>query len=754
MSQPDLAPLLSARDEGRLVVFIGAGVSTLPPTCLPSWWQINREVVTAILDVSDDLVTGSSPKTLADAILKRQDSGHLPHEYQAELLASRLSGDKYFKVLQCLDGDRPNEVHLALAALAKAGKVQAVVTTNFDRVLEKAFQKVEANFQVLSHPDHFDEASQNLASLGEKGCPILKIHGSAEDPSTLIDTLAQRNVGFSPSKSACLRHLLDQGHWLFMGYSGADLEANPNYLSLRSQIKTAQGFTWLFRTGDEPLTVIDRLARDYGDRGRIVYGTLPEWIIQITGDLKVPPPEGIDVGEARREAELAVKEHTLAWAKELGSHRCGIFLSELADDGFIGREKWEFLWLLYDLTPQEDRTKKPFAYVCHALALAEQEAGEYDKALEHLAESYRILEVEKDALQAAKILSEIGDVHRERGELGEALARYKRAHEVIQREGEDKDQPAILNDLATVHFDRAEYDEAQAMYLKELEYYKKLGDEVGQGTIYNYLGGVHYYRNQYGLAEENFRKALAIFERIGEEDHKAGCLNNMGNIQYSEGNYDQAENLWHQARLLYQQLGKTQSVSHLTNNLAIIHQKKGDLVKAGEMLVELLQLFEGQGDLAGQAKTLGNLANLSRAEGRYDEAEERYQGCLALFEQMENRGAAAPWYREWATLYREQEDWEQAAKYERVSYEIAVSINDFDDAGDNAFNLALYFELMSDYQTAEDWAEKAAEFYNLDGQSRKAEEALTMAAKYDARAEGKGCLALILGALTLGWMGI
>jgi hypothetical protein len=31
--------------DDRLVVFVGAGVSSIPPTCLPSWWAMDRAKV-------------------------------------------------------------------------------------------------------------------------------------------------------------------------------------------------------------------------------------------------------------------------------------------------------------------------------------------------------------------------------------------------------------------------------------------------------------------------------------------------------------------------------------------------------------------------------------------------------------------------------------------------------------------------------------------------------------------------------------
>src|ERR1022692_916955 len=133
--------------EGRLVVFVGAGVSSIPPTCLPSWWAMNRSVVSALRDRVAELVGAERAQALAEAITTRQEANRFPPEYQAEVIVRRLRAS-YFNVLQCLDSDTPNDVHLRIAALAKAGRVPVVVTTNFDRALEAAFRELRVQAEV------------------------------------------------------------------------------------------------------------------------------------------------------------------------------------------------------------------------------------------------------------------------------------------------------------------------------------------------------------------------------------------------------------------------------------------------------------------------------------------------------------------------------------------------------------------------------------------------------------------------------
>ena len=173
----------------------------------------------------------------------------------------------------------PNAVHHTIATLAKAGCVAAIVTTNFDLCMETALANANVEHRVLkSQADVVPEEIAAAASDDTAPCYLLKVHGSADAAATVVDTLSQRAVGLAGPITDALRMLLEFGHWLVLGYSGADLAAAPNYLGLRPWKDSAQGFTWLVRQGCAPLEAVAQLAEAYGPRGRLAYGELPDFL--------------------------------------------------------------------------------------------------------------------------------------------------------------------------------------------------------------------------------------------------------------------------------------------------------------------------------------------------------------------------------------------------------------------------------------------------------------------------------------------
>ena len=72
--------------------------------------------------------------------------------YQAQLVEQECGSD-YFGLLQALDTDRWNGCHDTVAALAGAGFVRAVVTTNFDTLTEQALAAERVEHRVHFTPD-------------------------------------------------------------------------------------------------------------------------------------------------------------------------------------------------------------------------------------------------------------------------------------------------------------------------------------------------------------------------------------------------------------------------------------------------------------------------------------------------------------------------------------------------------------------------------------------------------------------------
>src|SRR5262245_14746857 len=147
-----LASVATAARERGLVILAGAGISMAPPSSLPGWWDFNEAVLRALADrlvrYTSKLWTG---QRLTSLLERRRALRAFTPDFMAQVMEEEVSAD-YFRVLQALDADQWNAGHAAVAALARIGALRAVVTTNFDRLMERALAAAGVAHRVFSGP--------------------------------------------------------------------------------------------------------------------------------------------------------------------------------------------------------------------------------------------------------------------------------------------------------------------------------------------------------------------------------------------------------------------------------------------------------------------------------------------------------------------------------------------------------------------------------------------------------------------------
>ena len=128
--------LLRAVQERRLVVLAGSGISVLAPSYLPDWRGFNEALLEGVKDLA---LTHPGLNEDAESAIRGLSLDRFPIEAFSDAVVDAYAGEEYFPVLKILDSREPNANHRALAELARQGILRAVVTTNFDTLLEQAF---------------------------------------------------------------------------------------------------------------------------------------------------------------------------------------------------------------------------------------------------------------------------------------------------------------------------------------------------------------------------------------------------------------------------------------------------------------------------------------------------------------------------------------------------------------------------------------------------------------------------------------
>lgn len=275
------AALEKALEEQQLAIVVGAGISMLSPSDLPSWWSFNETLLAAIRARALELIGDAA------AALEKASLGKIPVVAFSEVVVSTFAGDGYYPLLRVLESTLPNANHRALAALAHAGKITDIITPNFDTLIERAFREAGVALEVLLRPSDYDGVPRARSA----SCRLHKIHGSVTDAASLIDTVRQKVRGLSPAVRSALARIFERRHVLFLGFSGADFDFGADYLPLEANAAGALGFTWVHRRDSR----VPSVAAAFASLHRVfVEGELPGFFAKlgVLSDLLDEPAVG------------------------------------------------------------------------------------------------------------------------------------------------------------------------------------------------------------------------------------------------------------------------------------------------------------------------------------------------------------------------------------------------------------------------------------------------------------------------------
>ena len=291
----------------QYVIVAGAGISAAPPSNLPSWWEYNQKLISQIKKQALTLCPEA-----ADILEHINVENKLPVQCISQVIVSQGAGNSYFPLLELLNGTIPNANHLALAELAWQGKLKAIVTTNFDSLIETAFRTKAVPLYVTVHKDEYYEASQIRA------CRLFKIHGSVYDNTSMIDTISQKMLGLSTEKRFILENIFDTSEIFVIGFSGADLDFDLDYIPFSQALKQGSKLTWIIRPNSIPNPNVIQLQKQYPDSVHVREMELSDFFLSLGINIQ----DNQELPQSGNVTKLDEKIEELFSSPHIGAHGC------------------------------------------------------------------------------------------------------------------------------------------------------------------------------------------------------------------------------------------------------------------------------------------------------------------------------------------------------------------------------------------------------------------------------------------------
>jgi ABC-type multidrug transport system ATPase subunit len=254
--------LIEALVSGDCVLFAGAGVSARAG--LPTWraflrkllaWSTKQKLVDRAGAASLRECLADDPGLVADGIMSRFNEGHV-QQRGTETAVPSSALLSFLRSMFIRPNTRLTGVHQTLAALP----FRAVLTTNFDNLLERTFHARSP--KVYTHQD----ADALLAAMSKREFFVLKAYGGLDIESLLIAPAQYQTAIADNRLFATFMESLFVSKTLF--FLGASLEGIDDYLfGLRfSGVIAREHYALVDVRGQAWRAKADALQRRYGIR--------------------------------------------------------------------------------------------------------------------------------------------------------------------------------------------------------------------------------------------------------------------------------------------------------------------------------------------------------------------------------------------------------------------------------------------------------------------------------------------------------
>ena len=199
---------------GVYALLLGSGVSNAAG--VPTGWEIVQDLAGRIARAEGADVAGDAVGWYAARYDRDPDYDALLEELAPRPSERNRLLRSYFEPSEdeAEQGlKQPTQAHKAIADLIRRGFVRIVITTNFDRLLERALDEASVSATVVSSGDDVE----GLLPLEHSGCTVVKVHGDYLD--TRIKNTERELRTYDPRIDALLDRVFDAYGLIVCGWS-------------------------------------------------------------------------------------------------------------------------------------------------------------------------------------------------------------------------------------------------------------------------------------------------------------------------------------------------------------------------------------------------------------------------------------------------------------------------------------------------------------------------------------------------------
>jgi|GEM_PF-5182091 len=549
----EISRIVKLISDKELVFFVGAGVSIAPPSSLPGFQNLQNEIIKALYE---DLrgVNGRENSKL----LKKDTEvlNNLIPEILFQVCKEEVPSDKKnyaIEPLKIFRKGKPNQNHAFLAAILSEGLVPAILTTNFDNLIEKTLKnqlgdvKYNKKVRIYWRSKHFLSAKNEIS--------IVKLHGCVSELDSIVIALDDIGKRCTSTKINILKYFLENYYVLFTGYRGADLDIYSCLVTTK-----CKGIFWNTLSEKSLIPKIRRLLNVR--KGKILVGDLNELLVRLA--------EKLQIRIEKQDYKIKTPDMSkiiYSWTRGIETYIKVIIMGDLFE--YVGRWEKALEFFNIGIKEAEKRNNKELeALFLSKMSAIHYKGQEYEKARDLCNKVLKITEHFDLPLKLnnkVAMLQIIGLTCIHEG------GKIKAAFDYLQRALKYQEKLEKINEKSRYH---------------KAEVLSNIGNTL-------YLGGLMQEALKY------YSRCLKVFDEFGDVHGRACTLANVGNIYLKQKELDRSMRCYKEAEHLFIETRDFYEIPKISFNLAIINHKKNRNEKAVVYAKKAFEFYEIIGDREG-----------------------------------------------------------------------------------------------------------------------------------------------------------
>jgi tetratricopeptide (TPR) repeat protein len=310
-----------------------------------------------------------------------------------------------------------------------------------------------------------------------------------------------------------------------------------------------------------------------------------------------------------------------------------------------------------------------------------------------------ILESEKLVIKA-RALNESGVAQNNLGNYDKALEYCQQSLEIFRGLGNRRNEGTTLNNISQIFKARGDYETALDYLKQSLKIQREIGNRSGEGTTLNNISQIFQARGDYETALDYLKQSLAIAKEIGDRNGEGTTLNNISQIFQARGDYETALDYLKQSLKIQKEIGDRRGEGITLNNISLIFKARGDYETALDYLKQSLLIRREIGDRSGEGTTLNNISQIFQARGDYETALDYLKQSLAIAKEIGDRRNEGGLLNNISLIFKARGDYETALDYLKQSLLIRREIGDVTGMCATLFNIGSTHWTKEEHQEA------------------------------------------------------